>query len=170
MKLKQMAVAFLFNEAQDVLFLHKKENSTFLPGMLVPIGGHMEGNEIGTPDETCLREIKEETSLTDHDISHLKLRYIIHRMKGYNEIRTQYVYFGNVKNDCTIIDSDEGKLSWISSKEITGQNVTETTKEIIKHYLEKGKRTNEVYVGTMSSSNGNTHAIWAILEDWEQPI
>lgn len=39
-----MAVAFLLNEEQEVLFLQKKQNDTFLAGFLVPIGGHIEKN------------------------------------------------------------------------------------------------------------------------------
>jgi 8-oxo-dGTP diphosphatase len=34
-----MAVAFLINEDQEVLFLQKRPKDTFLAGFLVPIGG-----------------------------------------------------------------------------------------------------------------------------------
>lgn len=39
LKLRQMAVAFLINEDQEVLFLQKRPKDTFLAGFLVPIGG-----------------------------------------------------------------------------------------------------------------------------------
>lgn len=53
MQIRPMAVAFLFNEHREVLFLQKKSDSAFLPGQLVPIGGHMEGDEIGEPKRAC---------------------------------------------------------------------------------------------------------------------
>lgn len=57
MKLRQLAVAFLLNEEQEVLFLQKKQKDTFLAGSLVPIGGHIEGDEINEPQKACFREI-----------------------------------------------------------------------------------------------------------------
>ncbi len=44
-----MAVAFLLSEEEEVLFLQKKQKDTFLAGFLVPIGGHIEGDEINEP-------------------------------------------------------------------------------------------------------------------------
>lgn len=58
MRLRQMTVAFLYNDKQEVLFLQKKSNSPFLPGRKVPVGGHMEEEEINTPYYACIREVK----------------------------------------------------------------------------------------------------------------
>lgn len=170
LKLKQMAVAFLFNGEQSVLFLRKKSTSSFLPGLLVPIGGHIEGEEIENPTKACLREIEEETGLLDKHINDLKLRYIVLRMKDNNEIRIQYVYFGNVISGSELIESDEGQLSWIDIKKISQKNVTATTKEIIRHFFDEGKNTDHVNVGSMKSSKGNPEITWGLLEDWELPI
>nr|WP_245827691.1 NUDIX domain-containing protein [Paenisporosarcina indica] len=165
-----MAVAFLFNDNQKVLFLHKKSTSTFLPGLLVPIGGHIEGEEIEDPNKACLREIEEETGLLVNHIDSLTLRYVVLRMKDKNEIRIQYVYFGNVMSESELIESDEGQLSWIESKDISQQNVTATTREIIKHYFVEGIGTDQVYVGSMKSFKGEPLITWAVLEDWEFPV
>lgn len=167
MKLRQMAVAFLFNNKQEVLFLQKKSNSTFLSGLMVPIGGHIEGDEINHPHNACVREIREETGLMVNNLNKLALRYIVHRVRDNNEIRIQYVYFGNVLEGSKVIESDEGQLSWVDYKEIINQNVTATTKEIIKHYNEIGKSTNKVYVGSMKSLKGEPGVTWGVLEDWE---
>jgi 8-oxo-dGTP diphosphatase len=167
-----MAVAFLLNEEKRVLFLQKKAKDTFLAGLLVPIGGHIEGDEIGDPQKACLREIEEETGLISDYITDLKLRYIVLRIKDNQEIRIQYVFFGNalkVKGS-KLIESNEGSLSWIEYKEVLNENVSATTKEIIKHYREIGKQTERVYVGSMKSLKGNPEITWALLEDWELPI
>ncbi|MBP1917451.1 8-oxo-dGTP pyrophosphatase MutT (NUDIX family) [Lederbergia galactosidilyticus] len=54
-------MAFLLNEEQEVLFLQKRPKDSFLAGHLVPIGGHIDGDEINDPKKACIREIKEET-------------------------------------------------------------------------------------------------------------
>lgn len=150
-----MAVAFLLNEEQEVLFLQKKPKDTFLAGFLVPIGGHIEGAEINEPQEACLREIEEETGLKSDCINNLKLRYIVLRIKENIEIRIQYVFFGNVSKDSSLIESDEGSLAWVEYKDIPNQNVSATTNEIVKHFNEIGKSNEMVYVGTMKSLKGD---------------
>ncbi|WP_194165649.1 NUDIX domain-containing protein [Oceanobacillus sp. CFH 90083] len=167
MKLRQMAVAFLFNDKQEVLLLQKKSNSAFLSGRKVPIGGHMEEAEINAPYHACIREIGEETGLTAEHLNNLTLRYIVHRIRKNSEIRIQYVYFGHVSADSGLIESDEGKLSWVDQQEIIHQEVTATTKEMMKHYIETGRSTNKIYVGTMKSLRGEPDITWGELEDWE---
>ncbi|WP_227936437.1 NUDIX domain-containing protein [Alkalihalobacillus deserti] len=82
MKLRQLAVAFLLNEEQEVLFLQKKkQKDTFLAGLLVPISGHIERYEICELRTACIREIEEETGLNNKDIKNLTLRYIVLRLK-----------------------------------------------------------------------------------------
>ncbi|WP_413382026.1 NUDIX domain-containing protein [Alkalihalobacillus sp. 1P02AB] len=166
MRLRQMAVAFLMNEDEQILFLQKKEKSAFLPGMLVPIGGHMETAEMNEPKVACLREVKEETGLRAEDIHHLTLKYIVLRMKGIEEIRMQYVFFGHVTKARLLLESDEGKLSWQHQKVIRNTSVTATTKEIIHHYRNEQKN-EQVYVGTMKANGENPAITWALLEDWE---
>ncbi|MEK3805824.1 NUDIX domain-containing protein [Bacillus sp. FSL H8-0547] len=131
-----MAVAFLINEWEQILFLQKSANSSFLAGHLVLIGGHIEENEMSLPIEACIREIKEETGLNKSDISNLKLRYIVMRMKNVREVRTQYVFFGEVKSAARLTGSDEGSLSWIDFDKISKHNVSATTKEYLLVHLE----------------------------------
>jgi 8-oxo-dGTP diphosphatase len=88
-----MAVAFLFNEEQEVLFLQKKQKDTFLAGFLVP---HIEGDEINEPQKACYREIEEETGLNSDCIKNLGLRYVVLRIKDNHEIRIQNVFIGIV--------------------------------------------------------------------------
>jgi 8-oxo-dGTP diphosphatase len=165
-----MAVAFLFNEKQEVIFLHKKEKDTFLAGMLVPIGGHIEGDEINEPQKACFREIEEETGLKSDYIKDLTLRYVVLRLKDNQEIRIQYVFIGKASKNTTFIESDEGSLSWIGYEDILNQNVSATTKEIVKHYIDIGKHNEKVYVGTMKSLRGKPDITWGLLEDWDLPI
>ncbi|MEO4052728.1 NUDIX domain-containing protein [Solibacillus sp. CAU 1738] len=171
MKLRQMAVAFLLNEEQEVLFLQKKQKNTFLAGFLVPIGGHIKDDEINEPQKACFREIEEETGLKKECIDNLTLKYIVLRLKDNHEIRIQYVFVGHASKNSTLIESEEGSLSWIGYNGILlNDNVSATSKEIVKHYDQVGKYNEKVYVGSMKSLKGNPEVTWGLLEDWELPI
>ncbi|MBW4082365.1 NUDIX domain-containing protein [Paenibacillus sp. S150] len=167
MLLRQMAVALLFNEHHEVLFLQKKVNSRFLPGQLVPIGGHIVGGETGDPKRACLREIEEETGLEEHALTGLALRYIVHRMKDDQEIRIQYIFTGKVAADSELVESEEGRLSWVDCRTASHQPVTASTEEVMRHYLETGIHNNTTYIGTMHASQGQAAMSWSVLEDWE---
>ncbi len=167
MLLRQMAVAFLFNEAGEVLFLQKKYASRFLGGYLVPIGGHLEDGEYNDPRRACLREIAEETGLTEQVVRSLTLRYIVHRLKADQEIRVQYVYMGSVSVDSRLVESEEGELLWIDNSKLAGLEVTASTRAIMEHYLETGIHNKQIYTGTMYPLQGEPAVGWNVLEDWE---
>lgn len=81
-----------------------------------------------------MREIYEETRITENDIDDLKLIYIIlQRVK--NEIKVFYIYFGN-STKREVIDTDEGKLYWIPKDELLNREFTDTIRIALIHYLE----------------------------------
>lgn len=82
----------------------------------------------------------------------------------------QYIFIGSVSKNTALIESEEGSLSWISYKNILKNNVTATTREIVKHHKETGKYDDKIYVGSMRSLKGDPGITWALLEDWELPI
>lgn len=168
MKLRQMAVAFLINEEREVLLLQKGHKDTLLAGFLVPIGGHMENNEINDPEKACFREIEEETGLKKESIKKLNLKYMMVRNSQNQEIRIQYVYFGCILKNNTLIASDEGSLEWVNWDEVTNRNISETSKKLIEHYNDNGSSNEEIYVGTMKSLNGKPTITWGVLQDWEE--
>ncbi|WP_054024904.1 NUDIX domain-containing protein [Bacillus sp. FJAT-28004] len=162
--LRQMSVAFLIH-GNKLLLMEKPKNASFVSGMVVPIGGHLEQHEINNPSEACLREVEEETGLTTDDLTGLELRYIILRIKE-TEIRIQYVYFSNAKH-IDVRESEEGKLLWVDIGLVDKLNVTATTKYIIEHYS-KNKNSSDIFVGTMKSVESEPEITWALLEDWEK--
>lgn len=161
--LRQMAAAFLFHDDQ-LLLMEKANGNSFLSGMVVPIGGHLEERELNNPTDACLREVEEETGLTNDDLSGLELRYIILRIKD-TEIRLQYIYFSNVKH-LIVQESEEGQLSWNDINLAAELNMTATSKFILEHYS-KNKSSSDIYVGTMKSAGNEPDITWALLEDWE---
>jgi 8-oxo-dGTP diphosphatase len=165
-----MAVAFIFNKRREVLFLQKKPTSAFLPGLLVPVGGHMESGEISDPKRACLREIQEETGLGEHALTGLELRYIVHRMKDEREIRIQYIFTGEAAADSELVESDEGQLLWVDCNEVSSQHVSASTEAVIRHFLETGIYNHKTYIGTMHGKQGQAAMNWAVLEDWESRV
>lgn len=137
------------------------------PGVLVPIGGHIEQEEISDPKRACLREIREETGLIDEDLIEFTQRYIILRLKQNREIRIHYIYFGTVREGSKLVSINEGQFAWVTLETVLEENITDTTKEVIKHYMDKGNETNQVYVGSMKSLNGEPHTTWALLKEWQ---
>lgn len=91
------------------------------------------------------------------------------RLKDVKEVRIQYVFWGGVKREANLIESEEGSLSWINYNDILVQNISATTKEIVLHYsLLRNKSIDQVFVGAMKSHFGEPQITWSLLEDWEE--
>lgn len=78
-----MATAYLFHESK-VLMIRKKGNRFLDFDFWSGIGGHMEPEELNDPGRACLREIGEETGLTEGDLADLRLRYILADQRNGN--------------------------------------------------------------------------------------
>ncbi len=113
-------------------------------------GGHFEKDELNEPKACILRELYEETGLTEKDIKNLSLRYISVRLKN-NEIRQNYYYFADLDNEVELT-SNEGKLRWVKFDEALSLKMPHSAKYVIKHYLEIGKDTDFLYCGAAAES------------------
>ena len=117
------------------------------------IGGHFEKCELNNPKACVLRELFEETGITENDIGTVDLKYVALRMKN-NEIRQNYYYFTELQNtDIDISECDEGILEWINMDEVLDREMPFTAKECLKHYLSIGKDNNKLYAG-ITTENG----------------
>jgi len=163
--LQNASGAFLKN-GDNYLLIKRSENREIAPGFWSCVGGHMEGNEINNPLETCLREIKEETGITEDHIFNLHLRYIIIR-RYRNIIMQSYIYFGETdKNE--YINTAEGTLHWIHEEELYKKKYTRTYAEMIKHYLQNKEVLSEKLVlGVAEKKLGQLEMNWSVLEDFE---
>ncbi|UTR07070.1 NUDIX domain-containing protein [Alkalihalobacillus sp. LMS6] len=168
MKLRQLAVALLVNEKEELLFLRKRKEDAFFANFYLPIGGHIGEHELNNPEAACYREIFEETGMTRSSIRDLRLAYIIHRLKE-TEIRIQYVFVGRVHANQILVPSNEGELFWMSTDSSTlTTNISETTYELVKHFKEHLSTNEAIFVGSMHSAQGLPAITWSTLEDWER--
>ena len=109
-------------------------------------GGHFEGSEMNDPEACILREIREELDLDPKGILNLKLRYVTHRLKN-GEIRQNYYFFAQLKDDSVINTSNEGQLKWFSIEDILSLDMPFTSKKVTDHWVKEGRYTDKFYGG-----------------------
>ena len=89
-KLRNMTAVYLFREGK-LLMLYRVGSRVVAPSWC-GVGGHFEQAELNDPRACALRELREETGLTEESLEELRLRYITLRMKN-GEIRQNYYFF-----------------------------------------------------------------------------
>ena len=144
--MRMMTGAYLINE-NNILMMKRSKERELAPDLWTGIGGHIESNEHHRPQQSCLREIYEETGITCDEIKQLKLRYILFRKSG-DEIRQHFIYFGHTRKE-NFITTDEGELHWIHLSDILNLAMPLTVKHMLEHYLENPNE-QTVFVGTVN--------------------
>ena len=109
-------------------------------------GGHIEAEEYRDPRACVLRELQEETGLTEDALDHLALRYITMRSKN-GEIRQNYYYFAELKAGFDVNDSNEGRLEWHDMNALEHLPMPVTARHVVDHYLATGRFTDVIYGG-----------------------
>ena len=114
-------------------------------------GGHFEQNELNDARACVLRELFEETGLTESDISGLKLRYITQRLKNC-EIRLNYYFFAELIKQ-TALKSTEGEICCFKPEEISALEMPLSAAQMLRHYFTEGRGTELLYSGA-TTENG----------------
>ncbi|MDQ0193293.1 8-oxo-dGTP diphosphatase [Paenibacillus wynnii] len=142
----------------------KKESSRITDTMFwTGLGGHLEPEELNFPKRACIREIFEESGIQEEEIEDLKLKYLLIRIKE-EEIRQQFVYFGEVKSS-KFINSAEGELHWVELGEILELKLSKIVNFMMNHYLENPNK-NEITIGTITlNDEENPQIQWSELKD-----
>ena len=126
-------------------------------------GGHFEKDELGNPAACVLRELREETGLTEENLKNLQLRYICMRNKA-GELRINHYFFADLKTFPQGIRSNEGNLVWVQEKELSSLPMPYSAKQAINHYLAEGRNMDALYIG-MKTAEGMIFQ--AMVEDAE---
>lgn len=112
------------------------------------IGGHFEPEEVNDARACVLREVNEEIGLTEDELTDLRLRYIALRQKN-GEIRHNYYFFADLKPGVQVeLTCGEGIPKWVEYAEVNRLNMPYSAKYALEHYMEIGRYTENVYVGT----------------------
>ena len=145
-KLRNMTSLYLTN-GEKILFLYRIGSKVIADSYTGAAGGHFEKEELNDPKACALRELYEETGLTENDIENLALRYITLRLKN-GEIRQNYYFFADLKNPDAPITSNEGDLEWADFDKARLLNMPFSSKYVVEHYVKIGRNTSALYCGT----------------------
>lgn len=104
----------MIKNKDQVLVLDR--NDPVWPGLIFP-GGHVEAHE--SFHDSVVREVKEETGLT---ISHPQL-VGVKQFYDHNDERYLVFFYIAEQFSGTVKESDEGKLTWMSAKELKKQKL-----------------------------------------------
>ena len=142
-KLRNMTAVYLFREGK-LLMLYRVGSRVVAPSWC-GVGGHFEQAELNDPRACALRELREETGLTEESLEELRLRYITLRMKN-GEIRQNYYFFAGLKPGAAVRGTcDEGRLEWVPYDSVLKREMPFTAKTVLRHYLRVGCRTRCIY-------------------------
>lgn len=142
-RLRNMAGLYITDG--DKMLLLYRIGSRVVPPSWCNIGGHFEKDELNDAKACVLREVEEETGITEKDLKDLTLRYVtlIHKNK---EIWQNYYFFAGLANkDLQLNSCTEGILQWVEIDKVLEREMPYTAKAVLKHYLSQGMYDDKIY-------------------------
>ena len=144
-RLRNMTAVYI-SRGEEMLLLYRVGSRVVAPSYC-GIGGHFEAGELNDARACALRELEEETGLTERDLSGLTMRYACMRYKN-GEIRQNYYFFAELAPEAKLPGNCcEGRLEWVPFSELLNRSMPHTAYCTIRHYLETGRYTDVLYAG-----------------------
>lgn len=144
-RLRNMTAIYL-TKGDKFLLLYRMGSKVIGNSYTGTAGGHFEQEELNDAKACVLRELREETGLTEEHLKNLTMRYVTLRLKN-NEIRQNYYFFAELAEGVEEIVSNEGSMQWFSKEALLELEMPFTAKDVIRHYLDTGKDTDALYGG-----------------------
>lgn len=124
----------LQNDKGEILFLKRRKMKRASGEWTLP-GGKIDSGE--RAEESCIREIKEETNL---DIFNIKFLFQkINPRKGKTDKNYLVLYFKADYSGEIKINEESSEYAWINLENIKKTNIAFNQKEVIKEFIEKFK-------------------------------
>lgn len=156
-KLRNMATIYI--KDNDKMLLLERIGSRVVKRSWCGIGGHFKSKELNDAKSCVLREMKEEIGLKEKDIDNLALRYIALRVVN-GELRLNYYFFADLKQGVEITKHcSEGNLEWVEFDKANEKEMPFTAQEVIKHYLEIGISTKDLYSVSTNDNDVNIYKL-----------
>lgn len=152
-RLRSMASLYILS-GNRILFLYRIGSRVVNDSYVGSAGGHFEKEELNDAKACVLRELYEETGLTENDISAVSLRYVTLRLKN-NEIRQNYYFFADLINTEKVITSNEGRLEWVDMETASSLDMPYTSQYVIEHFIREGRHTDVLYGGIATGDGIN---------------
>ena len=152
-KLRNMTSIYL-HRGNKFLLLYRVGSKVIGNSYTGTAGGHMEESELNNPRACVMRELQEETGLTEQDIENVKLRYITLRLKN-GEVRQNYYFFGELAEhvEAEKLISNEGELQWFEASEVGDLTMPHSAKYMWLHYYKTGQYTDCLYGGATTENS-----------------
>ena len=150
MHLRPMTAIYL-TRGDKILLLYRIGSRVVGNAYTGAAGGHIEAEEFTDPQSCVLRELQEETGLTEDALDGLALRYITMRRKD-GEIRQNYYYFAALKDGFEAQNSTEGRLEWHDLAALDALPMPVTARHVIDHYLSTGRFDDKLYGGVTTET------------------
>ena len=144
-KLRNMTAVYI-SRGEEMLLLYRVGSRVVAPSYC-GVGGHFEVGELNDARACVLRELREETGLTENDLCGLRMRYVTQRLKN-GEVRQNYYFFAELAPGAQAPgSSSEGRLEWVPFSGLLQKEMPHTAYSVIRHYLETGRYTDALYAG-----------------------
>lgn len=144
-RLRNMTAVYI-SRGEEMLLLYRVGSRVVAPSWC-GVGGHFEQGELNDARACVLRELREETGLTEGDLNGLAMRYCCMRLKN-GEVRQNYYFFAELAPEAKLPAAcTEGRLAWVPYGELLQKPMPHTAYYTIKHYLETGRHTDVLYAG-----------------------
>ena len=146
-RLRNMTALYL-TRGDKLLLLYRVGSRVVGDSWTGTAGGHFEPEELNDARACVLRELAEETGLTEGDLRGMRLRYVTLRLKN-GEIRQNYYFFAELVGGQREIMSNEGTLRWFGAEELltSPPPMPVTAEAVVRHYLTVGRHTDYLYAG-----------------------
>ena len=155
MHLRPMTAIYI-TRGDKILLLYRIGSRVVGDSYTGSAGGHIEAAEFTDPRSCVLRELQEETGLTQEALTGLSLRYITMRNKA-GEARQNYYYFAGLKAGYDVQNSNEGRLEWHDMTALDALPMPVTARHVVDHYLSVGRFDDKLY-GGVTTAEGTVFA------------
>ena len=137
MKFRNMTAVYLRRNSK-LLLLYRMGSKVVGDSWTGSAGGHFEPAELNDPRACALRELFEETGLTEADVENLSLRYVTLRLKK-GEVRQNHYFFADLRPHVQTVSSNEGRLEWFLPEETADLPMPHSARHMLEHYLAVGQ-------------------------------
>ena len=155
----------LLENAGYFLLLKRAVSKSFAPGRWTGVGGRVEASEFNDLRASALRELSEETGLSEAEVDGFTLRRVLALARPDGHL-VVLVYFTGGLGARLTLDCPEGTLTWVAPTQLAELDVIETSRPVLQLLVSDHIRDllglEPVYtgVGVYNPTGKFSHVVW----------